>query len=269
MATTPNKGYELMATGTQTDNWGNVLNADVFGIVDNNLGGIVTKSLTNVNVALTADESENAILRLTGVLTGAVQITTHCLGFFFVENATTGAFAVTVRNSSVSGSATIPQSARVTVISDQTNGCRIAGTEDFPSGTRLMFQQSAAPTGWTKITDAAYNDAAIKLTTGSPSTGGTAAFSTAFVSFNLARNQLPNVTITTSTDGTHTHNYIVQSGTARTGSGAFSAANENTSSTSTTSAGAHNHDVLLNGGVTQQPINLAVKYVEVITAQKN
>ncbi len=38
MATTTNKGYELMATGTHTDTWGSVLNTSVFTIIDNNLG---------------------------------------------------------------------------------------------------------------------------------------------------------------------------------------------------------------------------------------
>ena len=37
----------------------------------------------------------------------------------------------------------------------------------IPSGTRMSFQQTAAPTGWTKDTTAAINDTAMRLTTGS------------------------------------------------------------------------------------------------------
>jgi len=36
----------------------------------------------------------------------------------------------------------------------------------FPAGTRMLFQQTAAPTGWTKETDSGYSNAAIRLITG-------------------------------------------------------------------------------------------------------
>jgi len=32
---------------------------------------------------------------------------------------------------------------------------------EFPTGTRMLFAQTSAPTGWTKVVDAAYNDAAL------------------------------------------------------------------------------------------------------------
>ena len=48
----------------------------------------------------------------------------------------------------------------------------------FPSGTRMSFQQTSAPTGWTKDTTAAINDSILRLVTGTVSSGGTTAFST-------------------------------------------------------------------------------------------
>jgi hypothetical protein len=55
------------------------------------------------------------------------------------------------------------------------------GGGGVPSGTREDFQQTSAPTGWTKETGAAYNDAAPRCITGSVGpTGGTVAFSTLF-----------------------------------------------------------------------------------------
>ena len=48
----------------------------------------------------------------------------------------------------------------------------------FPSGTRMSFQQTSAPTGWTKDTTAAINDSMLRLVTGTASSGGTTAFST-------------------------------------------------------------------------------------------
>lgn len=53
-----------------------------------------------------------------------------------------------------------------------------AGAAEFATGVRIIFQQTAAPSGWTKQTGTAYNDAAIRLTTGTVSTGGTVTFTT-------------------------------------------------------------------------------------------
>jgi len=51
---------------------------------------------------------------------------------------------------------------------------------EFPSGTALLFQQTAAPTGWTKST--AHDNKALRVVSGSASSGGTVAFTTAFAS---------------------------------------------------------------------------------------
>lgn len=48
----------------------------------------------------------------------------------------------------------------------------------FPTGTRMVFQQTAAPTGWTKDTTAALNDAVMRIVTGTVGSGGSTAFST-------------------------------------------------------------------------------------------
>lgn len=52
---------------------------------------------------------------------------------------------------------------------------------EFPSGTVMLFNQTSAPTGWTKNTSTG-NDTALRLTTGTVGTGGTVAFETAFAS---------------------------------------------------------------------------------------
>ena len=61
---------------------------------------------------------------------------------------------------------------------------------EFASGTALLFQQTAAPTGWTKVTT--NTDAALRVTSGTVTTGGTVAFSTAFAS------QTPSGSVSTS-----------------------------------------------------------------------
>jgi hypothetical protein len=55
-----------------------------------------------------------------------------------------------------------------------------ANTPDFPSGTKLLFQQTAAPTGWTK--DTTHNNKALRIVSGTVGSGGTVDFTTAFTS---------------------------------------------------------------------------------------
>ena len=54
----------------------------------------------------------------------------------------------------------------------------------FASGTVLVFAQSSAPTGWTKNTT--HNDKALRVVSGTASSGGTVAFSTAFASQSVS-----------------------------------------------------------------------------------
>ena len=49
------------------------------------------------------------------------------------------------------------------------------------SGTKMIFNQTAAPTGWTKVTGSG-NDTALRVTTGTVGTGGSVAFETALAS---------------------------------------------------------------------------------------
>jgi len=51
----------------------------------------------------------------------------------------------------------------------------------FDAGTRLIFAQTSAPTGWTKDTTN-YNNHALRVVTGAASTGGSVDFTTAFTS---------------------------------------------------------------------------------------
>lgn len=137
MTTTTNKGYELQSTGSNTGTWGSTLNTSVFQIIDSNMGGMTTKSLSASNVSLTSSESQSAILRLTGTLLANVIVTTSCVGFFFVENLTSGNFSVTLTNGA--GTSIIPpQYCRIPVLSDSTNGLRF-GAPAIPPGTIMDY----------------------------------------------------------------------------------------------------------------------------------
>ncbi|QAZ46756.1 hypothetical protein [Mesorhizobium sp. Pch-S] len=148
----------------------------------------------------------------------------------------------------------------------------------FETGTKLLFQQTTAPTGWTK--DTSNNDKALRVVSGSVGTGGSLAFTTVFTSQNvgataLLSTQIPphahnfsgttgtesvahthtvSVTGVTSTDGDHTHvvgaNYI--------GSGTSSNAGYITPSglgATTSSNGAHSHTVSASGTSAVQSAN--------------
>lgn len=67
-------------------------------------------------------------------------------------------------------------------------------TPAFPSGTRMLFQQTAAPTGWTKETS--HNDKTLRVVSGTVTTGGSNAFTSAF------SNITPSGTVSTSISGT-------------------------------------------------------------------
>jgi hypothetical protein len=76
-------------------------------------------------------------------------------------------------------------------------GTEIALQAFVAATTRMLFQQTAAPTGWTKETTATYNDAALRFQTGSVTTGGADAFSTHFgtskstAGFTLTSGEIP------------------------------------------------------------------------------
>lgn len=57
-------------------------------------------------------------------------------------------------------------------------GSNLGPMEAEYAGLTMLFAQAAPPPGWTKVTT--YNDYALRLTSGTPSTGGSVAFSSVF-----------------------------------------------------------------------------------------
>lgn len=167
----------------------------------------------------------------------------------------TGTFTIASPNSNNNRTLTLPD-----------NTGTIALTSDvssFPAGTAMLFVQTAAPTGWTKSTT--HNDKALRIVSGSASSGGSVAFTTAFAS-QAVSGTVGNTTLTTTQMPSHTHSQnigLVQ------GSGAFSptcgggATSAATTTGSTGGGGSHNHSF------SGTAINLAVQYVDVIIATKD
>lgn len=167
----------------------------------------------------------------------------------------------------------------------------------FPAGTRLLFNQTAAPTGWTKDTTAALNDTILRIVTGTVGSGGSTAFSTfnaqaATAAYTLLAADMPSHSHTPTdaghshgvTDGGHSHaQQRMTSGSAS--SSWFSGTSANSTPGATTpavnTAGATT-GITINSGTTgitigntggggghSHGITTAIKYNDVIIASKN
>lgn len=181
----------------------------------------------------------------------------------------------------------------------QSNGSiwtSVANPPAFTSGTLMLFQQTSAPTGWTKQTT--HNNKALRVVSGSASFGGSVGFTTAFASqavngsignttaggsVSLSGGSVGSYTLTTTDIPSHNHQstnraanfggstfYVLGNGdggaptlaTSSTGGGgghshSFSAPSGSFSGT------AHNHTF------TGTAIDLAVSYVDLIIASKD
>jgi hypothetical protein len=152
----------------------------------------------------------------------------------------------------------------------------------FPSGTVMLFGQTAAPTGWTKNTTTGDNSA-LRVVTGTASTGGSVAFTTAFASQTPAGSvSITSVTgsagaTTLSTPQIPSHSHVgltFNDGYPYTNW--VNAKGNNTPSPRATSStgggGSHDHPFSFSSGsgtFSGTAINLAVQYIDVIRATKD
>ena len=134
----------------------------------------------------------------------------------------------------------------------------VYGLSGLPSGTKALFVQSAAPTGWTK--DTSHDNKALRVVSGTVSSGGSDGFTTTFGTGKSTAGH----TLTTDQMPSHSHNTrprIYTAGPFRVHNHDFSGDNAGqwveTSHTGGNQAHSHN----LN--------NFNLAYVDVIIATKN
>lgn len=143
--------------------------------------------------------------------------------------------------------------------------------DNFPAGTKMVFQQTAAPTGWTKDTTN-YNDHALRIVTGTVGNGGTDAFSTTFSAskategHTLIEAEIP--AHTHGSAGAHTHSMVYNFSTSGGGT-SVSRTSGGGSTPNTGSAGSHTHASFGGGGAHSHDITMDLKYVDVIRATKD
>jgi len=137
-----------------------------------------------------------------------------------------------------------------------------AGGSSFPSGTLMLFQQTSAPTGWTKQTT--HDNKALRVVSGSASSGGSVNFTTAFASQGVS-GTVGSTTLTTAQIPSHSHVIAVTNEGGDGGNPTFVGVAGATpvSSGDTGGGGSHNHTF------SGTAINLAVSYVDLIIAMAN
>ena len=247
--------YLLQSNGASAPSWVDPASLTV------SAASTATTATNATNTAITDDTTTNATMYPTWVTT------------------TTGNLPQKTSSTKLSFN---PSTGRLTATSYAGDGSALTGVGGFPSGTVMLFGQTAAPTGWTK--DATnYNNSALRIVTGTVGTGGTVDFTTAFasqtpagsVSITSVTGSAGATTLSTPQIPSHSHTlstwqpgnpYLQQ----QTEGGGQSPQPRSTNSTG--GGGSHDHPFSFSSGsgtFTGTAINLAVKYVDFIRATKD
>lgn len=157
---------------------------------------------------------------------------------------------------------------------------KVAWLAMIPATTAMLFMQAAVPTGWTKVTTGAYNDAAIRITTGSGGgTGGSSGFNTVFaktatdghslITGELAAHNHTGVTLGQSVDHTHPAVVLANIPQGTLGNALQGATAGSTSGTSND----HVHGLAIDnagvGNAHTHPMDIRVKYVDSVVGTRD
>jgi len=147
----------------------------------------------------------------------------------------------------------------------------------FTSGTLMLFQQTAAPTGWTKQTT--HNDKALRVVSGTAGSGGSTAFTTALGtpavsgSVSLSGN-ISDTTLSTAQMPSHNHGFR-EGDSGNNVAGAMRRTNTAAQQTdngiilNTGGGGSHNHGHNFSGSLSSATTAINVQYVDLIIASKD
>lgn len=238
---------ELDGTGTMTGpvlavngtvsapgvTFGSDTDSGLYRIGANNIGAAVNGAKV-LDIATTG-------LGVTGTLSASAGV-----------SGTTGAFSGAVSGTTGTFSGAITMQSRA--------------VDAFPSGTKMLFQQTSAPTGWTK--DTTHNDKALRVVSGTVGSGGSTAFSTVFAARTIALANLPDHNITI-TDPGHTHTYnqpFAPVNVAQGGLVGLAQSSTNTGSSTTGITAAFGNTA--RGGA-QTAMDFAVQYLDVVVCTKD
>lgn len=127
--------YTLQATGENNNTWGTILNSGVFQLVDTNINGCLSFSLSGTKTLTTAngatDEARNATLKITSGSGGTITIPSVAKKYTVINNS--GGAVVLTTGSGTAG--TCQQSEQAEFVCDGTNVTKTFAT-DF-GGSRV------------------------------------------------------------------------------------------------------------------------------------
>jgi hypothetical protein len=321
-STFSNLKIQLMATGENSGTWGNVTNDNlgvaleeaIVGSADVTFAsGNVTLTLTDTNASQTA---RNLRLNLTGTTGGARDLIVPAIEKVYIVNNGC-ADTITVKVAGQTGVA-VPADRSYLLYNNGTDvvnalvgispasggtGLNAPGNSGnvltsngtawvsqaaaaFDSGTVMLFAQTSAPTGWTKNTSTG-DQHALRIVTGTASSGGSVDFTTAFASQTptgsvSVSGSVGNTTLSTPQIPSHEHSIsgfnpgspvltsVSQSAiNAYYGGAAVKTTSAGRGANPTGGGGAHNHPFSTSSATfSGNAINLAVKFVDVIRATK-
>jgi hypothetical protein len=278
---------------------------------DTNPSGFITSSASITGNAATATTLQTARTINGTSFNGSANVTTanwgtartlsftgDVTGSASVNGSANVATAMTLANSGVTAGtytfSTVTVDAKGRVTSAASGQAPVA----FPAGTRMLFQQTTAPTGWTK--DTTHDNKALRVVSGTVGTGGSVAFTTAFasqavsgsISSTTATNQATTAggtvgshTLTVAEMPSHRHGHILSGGNSTTGGASvLGSATQTDRSTNiftpfTGGGGSHSHSFSGTSHnhtqnahthtFTGTAINMAVQYVDFIIATKD
>jgi len=234
----------------------------------------LTGGVTSVGNAATVVTNAN----LTGGVTSVGNAATVVTNANLTGEATSVGNAATLTNSAVigkvitgyvSGAGTVAATDTILQAIQKLNGNTAAS--GFPATTAMVFKQTAAPTGWTKVLT--NNDSALRVVTGAASTGGSVAFTTAFASQAVVGTNAASGAYTLATADIPSHSHLYQNDSGASFNANFIQANRgngnnayNPTTKTSGGGGSHSHSA---AAFTGTAINLAVAYVDVIIATKD
>ena len=248
---------------------------------------------TSIAVTVNNDSHSHSTSTITGL--GALA-TLSSVGAAQITDNSVGAAELNVSGNGTAGQA---------LLSDGDGTMTWGSVGSFPSGTAMLFQQTSAPTGWTKSTT--HNDKALRVVSGTVTTGGTTAFSTAMgtpsVSGTVGISGAPavgtlavsmsgnvtvgNTTLSVNTIPSHSHAQYAGDGTFGNAGWARypgTTAYRSSSTGSTGNNGAHGHSASHNlsgvlngapsvgnlaGSLSSATAAINVQYVDIIIATKD
>ena len=252
-------------------------------LINNGLADAVTvKNTSGTGIAVAAGKSMFVFNKGTNVVDATTYLSSLTLGTpLVVASGGTGLATLTANNvligNGTSNVTFVAPGSTGNVLTSNGSAWTSAAAAAFDSGTVMLFAQTAAPTGWTKNASTGDNSA-LRVVTGTASTGGSVGFTTAFasqtpsISITGVSGSAGATTLTTAQIPSHTHTVPLSNGNGPASSTApVSAVAESTATTSATGGGgSHTHTFSFSSGTaTSSAINLAVQYIDVIRATKN